>query len=84
MTKKNQTKSVGYSKSNSQREVQSDTGPPQNIRKISNKQPNLPSKRILKRRINKTSSKQREGNNKDLLKSNRKKSIKPSAGSLKG
>ena len=50
--------------SSSKREVHTDTGLPQGT-KISNKQLNLPPKRIRKRRTNKTQSQQREGNNKD-------------------
>ena len=46
---------MGGSKSNSKREVHSDTGLPEETRKISNKQPNLPPKRIRKR-TNKTQS----------------------------
>ena len=44
----NHTKYMGCSKSNSKREVHSNTGLPQEIRKISEKkqQPNLPPKRI--------------------------------------
>ena len=42
------------SKSSSKREVHSDTGLPQETRKIPNKPPNLPPKRIRKRRTNKT------------------------------
>ena len=57
--------SLGWSKSSSEREVHSDTGPPQNTRKISNKQPNLPPERIIRRKTNKTQSQQKEGNHKD-------------------
>ena len=49
----------------SKRKVYSDTGPSQETRKISNKQLNLPSKGIRKRRTNKAQSQQKEGNNKD-------------------
>ena len=56
---------MGYSKSSSKREVQSNTGLPQETRNISNKQPKLPSKRIRKRITNKTQSQQKEGNNTD-------------------
>ena len=56
---------MGCNKSSSKREVHSNTGLPQETGKISNKQPNLPPKRIRKRRTNKTQSQQKEGNNKD-------------------
>ena len=52
-------------KSSSEREVHSDIGLPQETRKISNTKPNLPPKRIRKRRINNTQSQQKEGNNND-------------------
>ena len=39
----------------------------QQTRKISNKQSNLPLKRIRKRRTNKIQSQQKEGNNKDQI-----------------
>ena len=42
----------GMQKSSSEREVHSDIGLPQETRKISNTKPNLPPKRIRKRRIN--------------------------------
>ena len=45
---------MGYSKSSHKREVHSDTGLPQKTRKISNKQSKLQTKRIRKRRTNKT------------------------------
>ena len=51
--KHDHTKSTGHSKS-SWSKVCSDTDLPQKIRKISNKHPNLPLKRIRKRRTNKT------------------------------
>ena len=57
--KTHHTKTMGCSKSSSWREVHSDTGLPQKTRKISNNQPNLPLKRIRKRRTNKQ---QKEGN----------------------
>ena len=63
--KHNTPKSMECSKSSSKREVYSNTGLPQETRKISNKQPNLPPKRIRKRRTNKGQSQQKEGNNKD-------------------
>ena len=47
-------KSIGCSKSYSKKEVHRDTGLPQEMRKISNKPPNLPPKGIRKRRINKS------------------------------
>ena len=56
------TKSIGCSKSSSKREVCSNKGLPQEPRKISNKQPTLPYKRISKR-TNKAQSQQKEGNN---------------------
>ena len=62
--KHNTPKSMGCSKSSSKREVYSDTGLSQKTRKISNKQLNLPPKRIRKR-TNKAQSQQKEGNNKD-------------------
>ena len=49
------TKSMRHSKSSSKREVHSDTGLPQETKKISYKQTKLPPKRILKR-TNKTQS----------------------------
>ena len=49
--------------SNSKREVYRETGLPQETRKISKKQPNIPPKGI--RRTNKAQSQQKEGNNKD-------------------
>ena len=52
------------SKSSSKVKVYSDTGLPLETRKISNKQPNIPSKGIIKR-TNKAQSQQKEGNNKD-------------------
>ena len=56
---------MGCSKSSSKREVYTDTGLPQDIRKISNKQPNPPSKGIRRIRTNKTQSQQKNRNNKD-------------------
>ena len=53
---------MGCSKSTSKREVYSDTILPKEIRKISNKQPNLPFKGIRKRNKNKGQSQQKEGN----------------------
>ena len=49
-------KSVGYSKSSSKKEVYSNTSLPQEMRKISNKQPNLTPKGTKERRTNKTQS----------------------------
>ena len=43
------SKIYGMLKNSSKREVHSDTDLPQKIRKIPNKQPNLPPKRIRKR-----------------------------------
>ena len=62
--KHNFPKSLECSKSSSRREVHRDIGLPQETRKISNKQPKLPPKRIRKRRTNKPQSQQKEGNNK--------------------
>ena len=53
------------SKSSSKREGYTDTSLSQKIRKISYKQPNVPSKGIRKRRTNKTQSEQKRENNKD-------------------
>ena len=53
--KHNFLKPMGYSKSSSKREVHSDTDLPQETRKISNKPPNLPHKRIRKRKKSKFS-----------------------------
>ena len=55
---------MGCSKSSSKRDVYSDTGLPQETRKISNNQPNQLSKGIRKG-TNKPQSEQKEGNNKD-------------------
>ena len=55
---------MGCSNRQSKREVHSDTGLPQETKKSSNKQLNLPPKRIRKR-MKKTQSQQKEGNNKD-------------------
>lgn len=52
---------MGYNKSSSKREVHSNTGLPQEIIKISNKQPNISPKKIGKRGTNKTQSQQKEG-----------------------
>ena len=49
-------KPTGCSKSSSKREVYSNTSLPQQIRKISNKQPNLTPKALRERRTNKTQS----------------------------
>ena len=58
-------KSMGFRKSISKREVYSNTDLPQERRKISHKQSNLPPKGITKRRTNKAQSQQKEGNDKD-------------------
>ena len=50
--KHNRTKSMGCSISSPKMEVHSNTGLPQKTRKISSKQPNVPPKRIRKRRTN--------------------------------
>lgn len=63
--KHNCPKSTGYGKSDSEREVFRDTVLPWQMRKISNKQLNLPSKGIRKTRINKVQSQQKEGNNRN-------------------
>ena len=60
----NFSKFMGCSKSISKWEVYSDIGLPHEIRKISNKQPNLQPKGIRKR-TNKAESQQKEGNNND-------------------
>ena len=79
-------------KSSSQREFHGNICLIQKRRKISNKQLNLPPKRIRKR-TNKTSNQNKEGNHKDqrgnqnkieIQKKKKEKSIKPKAGSLKG
>ena len=59
-------KSTGCNKSSSKREVHSDSSLPKEMRKMSNKQPNLPSKWVRKIRTSKTQSQQKKGNNKDL------------------
>ena len=56
---------MGCSKSSSKREFYSNTSLPQEIRKISNKQPNLSPKGIRKRGTNKAQNKQKQKNNKD-------------------
>ena len=53
-------KSMRCSKSSSKRETHSDIGLPQETRKISNKQPNIPPKRIRKRKTKPKVSKRRE------------------------
>ena len=64
MTMKNDDpKRMGCSKSSPKREVYSNTILPQET-KISNKQPDLPSKGIRKRSTNKAQSQQKEGNDK--------------------
>ena len=57
---------MGCSKRSSKKEVYSDTGIPQETRKISNKQPNLPSKGIRKRITNKAQN-EKEGYIKDQV-----------------
>ena len=57
---------MGCSKRSSKKEVYSDTGIPQETRKISNKQPNLPSKGIRKRITNKAQN-HKEGYIKDQV-----------------
>ena len=51
-TRKHSPKSLGCSKSGSKWEIHSNTGLPQEARKISNKQPNLTPKWARKRTIN--------------------------------
>jgi len=51
-------------------EVCSNTGLPQDARKLSNKQPKLISKGTGKIRTNKTPNQQKEGNNKDKSRNN--------------
>ena len=58
--KHNTPKSMGCNKNSSKKEVYSNTGLPQEITKLSNKQPNLPSKKIY-RKNKKQSSKSAEG-----------------------
>ena len=53
-----------HSKSSSKREVFSDTGLPQETRKITNKQSKLTCKETRKRRTNKAPNQQKEGNDK--------------------
>jgi len=50
--KRKHTKSIRFSKSSFKSKVYNDTGPPQEIRKISNKQPNFMPKQSRKRRTN--------------------------------
>ena len=59
---------MGWSKSSSKREVNSNTILTQEIRKISNKQPNLTPKAIRERRTKKPQSEQKERNHKDQIK----------------
>ena len=86
------TKSMRCSKSNFKREVHSNTGLPQNTRKISNKQPNLTPKRIRKEEQTKSKVSRRKEIIKirvEIIKTQTKKkkkykrSIKPRAGFLK-
>ena len=56
---------MGCSKISSKKEFYSYRGLLQETRKISSKRPNLPSKRIIKRKANKAQSQQNEGNYKD-------------------
>ena len=57
---------MGCSKRSSKSKVYSDTGIPQETRKTSSKQPNLPSKGIIKRITNKAQN-QKEGYIKDQI-----------------
>ena len=92
MTMKTQrTKPMGCSKSSSKREVYSNTILPQEIRNISNKQPNFTPKATRERRTKKTLSQQKERNHKDQIRNNEKilrkqqqRPIKLKAGSLRG
>ena len=54
MNDENDSQSVGCRKSSMKSKVRSEIGLPQKRRKISYQQPNLPPKRIRKRRTNKT------------------------------
>ena len=54
----------GLQQSSPKREVQSDTGLPQETSKVSGKQPNITSK-CIRKRTNKAQSQQKGGNNKD-------------------
>ena len=63
--KHNCPKSTGNSESDSEREVFSETVLPWEMRKISKKQLNLPSKGIRNRRINKVQSQQKVGNSRN-------------------
>ena len=56
---------MGHGKSSSKREVYSDTGLPQETRKISNKQPNPTPRGTREKRTNKTQNQQKERNDKD-------------------
>ena len=56
---------MGCSKSGHKREVNSNTGLPQEARKISNTQPKLTPRGATKRAANKAQSQQKKGNNKD-------------------
>ena len=56
---------MGCSKSSSKKEVYNNTVLPQETRKVSNKQPNLPPERIRKIMTKKDQSQQKEGNNQD-------------------
>ena len=60
-----QPKIIGHSKSSPKRKIHSITGLPQEMRKISNEQPNFSFKGIGKRTINKAQSEQKKINNKD-------------------
>ena len=53
---------MGCSKNKSKRKHYSNEGLPQETRRISNKQPNLPSKESRKRRTNKAQNQENEGN----------------------
>ena len=59
-SRQNFPKFMGHSKSSSKWEIYSNTGLPQEIRKISNKQPNSPPKGIRKRRTKPKVSRKKE------------------------
>ena len=64
MTKYNNSKPMGCSKSNSKREVYSNTILPQETRKTPNRQPNFTPKTTGKRRTKKTQDQKKERNHK--------------------
>ena len=66
---------MGYSLSNSKREIHSNISLPQEARKISSKQSNLVPKETRKRIVNKAQSEEKDGNNKNQ-KGRKQKSVK--------